>query len=292
MTKLSERAMLACLHVSAWSGSSHDRDVTEEVSETHSADIKDAGRYSKQIISKKALKDVNAAASLARRTHRLLTLPWQDDGSRILSTRGYVEYTDQMRLKRLAFEAAVDQFCGQWDMHVNDSKRRLGSMFDESDYPTVEDIKRKFGMDVEIKPVPDAGDFRAELDARSVSAIVKDIERRTEARLEAAMNDVFTRIADVTGKMVERLREYKPPQGENKAENTFRDSLVWNVKEVADILPSLNITNDPRLDELQKQLHKDLTEHSPEVLRDNDRLRNETADKAEKILNKVKKFLA
>jgi hypothetical protein len=290
MTKLSERAVIAVLHVGAWSGSSHDQSVTEEVSESHKADLKDAGKYSKQLISRKALKNVNRATSLARRTHRLLTLPWSDDGSRILSTMGYMAYTEQMRLKRHDFEASVHEFCTNMQSHINEAKQRLGSMFDQEDYPVSEVITKKFWIDVEIMPVPEAGDFRAELSNQSVSAIVKDIERRTNARLEQAMNDVFQRVAGVTEHMVERLRAYKPIEGA-RAENTFKDSLVYNCKELAELLPSLNITNDKRLVELQAKLD-DLTSNSPEVLRDNDRLRDQTATKAEKLLKKVQGYLA
>jgi hypothetical protein len=289
MSKLSERAMLACLHIGCWSGSSHDREVTEEVSERHKADSKDAGRYSKQLISKKALHHVNSVAGVARRTHKLLTLPWEDDGSRILSTIGYQAYTEQMRLKRLAFEAATTQFCEQLPEFINEAKTRLGSMFEAGDYDDVETIRKKFSIDVEIKPVPEAGDFRAALSDQSTKAIVKDIERRTDMRLEQAMKDVFLRVADVTEKMVERLRAYKPGNGE-PAQNLFRDSLIYNVQELGGLLPSLNITGDNRLFDLSTKLDA-LTEHAPEVLREDDKLREQTAAAAEKILKKVRDYM-
>lgn len=291
MSKLSERAVIAALHIGAWTGSSHDRGITEEVSEKHHADSKDAGRYSKQLISRKFLQHVGRNASTARRTHQLLTLPWDDDGSRILSTVGYNAYTEQMRLKRHAFEASVLEFCASLPSYIQEAKTRLGSMFSPEDYPVADVIQKKFWLDIEIKPVPEAGDFRAELSNQSVAAIVKDIEHRTDARLEAAMNDVFQRIADVTQHMVERLRAYKPVDG-GRAENTFKDSLVYNVQQLAELLPSLNITNDSRLDALQKRLLADLVDNSPEILRDNDKVRQQTADKAEKILAKVKGYLA
>lgn len=290
MSKLSERAVLAALHVGVWSGSSHDRDISEEVSENHRADLKDSGRYVKRLISQKFLRHVSSNANLARRTHRLLTLPWSDEGTRILSTTGYLAYTEQMRLKRHSFEASVLQFCEEMPSYVEEARTRLGSMFSAEDYPVSDIIRKKFWIDVEISSVPEAGDFRAELSNASVAAIVKDIERRTDKRLQDAVDDVFVRIADVTEKMVERLRAYKPGNG-GPAENKFRDSLVWNVKELAELIPALNITDDPRLVKLQERLLNDLTENSPEILRDSDAVREKTADKAAAILAKVKSYL-
>jgi hypothetical protein len=108
------------------------------------------------------------------------------------------------------------------------------------------------------------------------------------------MNDVYQRIMDVTGHMVERLKNYKPPTGKGKGEMgvNFQDSTVYNIKELADILPALNLTGDHRLDTLRQRLLDDLVEHSPEILKADPKIRSETARKAEKIYSKVKGFLA
>lgn len=294
MAKLSERAILSALHVGVWSGMAIDRDVTEEVSENHKADLKDAGRYNKRLISPVFLKPTSRVQSVARRTHQILTLPWEDNGKRILSTTGHKHYTEQMRLLRLQFDAAVREFLSKFDDAVKEAKPRLGTMFDVEEYPTAAEVKDKFWFDVEITGVPEAGDFRAELSDASVKAIVKDIERRADDRLQAAMNDVFERILKVTGHMVERLKNYTPPTGKTKGEkgSNFQDSTVYNIKELADLLPALNLTGDKRLDDLQQRLLSDLVEHSPEILKSNPKIRSETARKAEKIYSKVKGFLA
>lgn len=288
--KLSERAMIACLHAGSWTGQLVDQDVTDEVSQSHQAE-QDAGKYRKQIVARKFLHHVNSRIGMARRTHRVLTLPWDDNGERILSAMGYVQYTTQMRLQREAVEAAANEFATNMDEYIVEAKVRLGTMFDQADYPEADDIRKKFYVDVEIKPVPEAGDFRTELSEKTVKAIVADIERRSNERLEAAINDVFQRIATLTSHMVERLRVFTPAQGSERAQNIFKDSLVYNIKELADLLPSLNITNDGRIEKLRLQLLDDLTEHSPDLLRADERLRQRTADKAEKIYEKVKQYL-
>ena len=71
----------------------------------------------------------------------------------------------------------------------------------------------------------------------------------------------FQRVYDAVGRMAERLSTYEPSSAEDNAKNTFRDSLVYNVVELADLLPSLNITDDQRLTDLAKRLKADLAEH-------------------------------
>lgn len=290
MTQLNERAVLSTLHIGAWGGKSVDPEVTEEVEESHKAELRNSGTYSKKLIAPKFLRDVGSKVSVARRTHRILTLPW-DDSARILSTMGFTHYTEQMRLQRLGMEAAVAAFIAGYPDYIKEAKVRLGTMFDADDYPEQDALRRKFMFDVEIHPVPTAGDFRAELSDASIKAITKDIEARSKDRLQAAMNDVFDRILAATAKMAERLKAFKPPVGEEKAENVFRDSLVWNLSELADLLPSLNVAGDPRLEALQKQIQQNLTQNSPDLLREDEILRAKVAAQAEKLAAKVKKFL-
>ena len=183
MTRLSERAMLTSLHISSYAGNMFDQQATEEFNESNNADRKRAGRYNKKLIDPKFLSGVSAAHNNARRLHRLLTLPWDDDGTRILTTAGYLPYTEKMHDCRLKAEDEVKQFISTLPDAVKEAKQRLGELFNEDDYPTNDVLKSKFGFDVEIKPVPESGDFRAQLSDAQVKAIVKDIERRADQRL-------------------------------------------------------------------------------------------------------------
>lgn len=290
MSLLSERAMLASLRIGSWSGTLFDGQVSEEVIENHRAE-QGAGRYNKQIVARKFLHPVSSQISAARTAHRVLTLPWSDDGPRALSCQAYNIYTQQMRLCRQNVEAAAAKVAAGMPEAIEEARKRLGTMFNSEDYPSAGEIRDKFYVDAEISPMPDAQDFRAKLSDDSVKAIVKDIERRADERLTKAMGDIYRRVAEVTGKMAEKLKAYEPAQGDEPAKNTFRDTLVYNVKELADLIPALNITGDQALTDLQQRLLTDLLV-SPEQLKGDDKVRAATAKKADAIFNKVKKYLA
>ena len=291
MSNLSERAMLVQLHISSWSGMMVDRDVTDATNSDFKAE-KDAGRYNKRLVAAKFMEGISSAHSKARNTHRILTLPWEDNGARALASVGFIAYRSAMDECKLRAAKEVKAFLETRDAYIADAQRRLGDMYNIDDYPSADDIKAKFAFDVEIKPMPEAGDFRAKLSDESVKAVVKDIERRSQERLEVAMKDVFKRISEMVERMSSRLRDYQPPKGGNKAEGIIRDSLVSNIYELAnDVLPALNITNDKRIDELRASLLNDLVEHSPEILRADAKVRQATISKADKILKKVKSYM-
>ncbi len=291
MTKLAERAMLVSLHLSAWSGMLVDREVSDEVTTSHKAD-KAAGRFNKRIVATSFFADVSTAHQQGSRIHKLYTLPWEDGGTRILANTGFMVYSTAMKDCRLKSEAAVRALKGQLQAIKADGKSRLGTMYNEDDYPSEDDLMAKFGFDVEVKAVPDSSDFRVQMSDESAKAIVKDIERRTNQRLENAMNDVFLRVADVVGHLSQKLKDYVPAKDGNKAGGVIRDSVIQNIYELAsEALPILNVTNDPRITALQEQLVNDLAEHSPEILRSDAKVRAATLSKADKILKKVKGYM-
>ncbi len=291
--KLSERAMLVSLAIGSWSGTITDKEVTEEVIHNSQAE-KGAGKWTKVLITRKYLQHPGSKISAARTTHRVLTLPWEDGGTRILAASAYFNYTEQMRLARLSIEAAVAEAFDVERLieYKAEARQRLGRQYREEDFPTADEIRAKFYVDVEVKPIPEAGDFRTKLADKTMKSIMKDIERRTEERLEKAIKDVYQRIADVTEKMVDKLRAYEPSAGAEESNNRFRDSLVWNVKELADLLPALNITNDPKIEDMRQRLLSDLTANSPDILRIDAHERQRTAKAAEKILAKARQYLA
>lgn len=56
----------------------------------------------------------------------------------------------------------------------------------------------------------------------------------------------------------------------------FRDSLVSNVVDVVDLLGSMNLTNDPKMQLMQRQLRTAIQGVTPDALRGDGHLRRET----------------
>src|SRR5438270_10146005 len=88
---LPSRAMLCSLSISAWSARKHDRDASEEIAARHGAQA-DAGRYHKVLLPKQALAEIQKIVSEARGEHHFITLPWDDNGYRVLPAAAYMEH--------------------------------------------------------------------------------------------------------------------------------------------------------------------------------------------------------
>lgn len=286
---LSCRAMLASLHVTQWTARKIDRKATADVHERNAAQS-DAGRYNKLLIAKEALAEVTACVSEARSAHYAMTQPWLDEGGRILAAGHFAKYAERQRAIRDRFEAAADRFVASYDVFVQAARARLGDLFDGADYPSSRLIRSKFAYRSVVLPVPTAGDFRVGLSQGQADQVRAEIEESTREALQRAQKDAWTRIADVTSRVVDRLTAYRPAVGEGKAEGVFRDSLVENIRDLVDVLPGFNLTGDPAMASVTERL-KVLTLEDASALRNNESLRKGTAELAADILAEVSDYL-
>lgn len=289
---LSERAMLARLSITQWTAKKHDKRVSDDTNRAHGASS-EAGQYTKNLVAKDALAALSRIAEAARGAHSMLTLPWLDDGQRILPAAGYIVYVNRMREHRELFDQAAREFISSYPSFVEQAKRDLNGLFSIEDYPDPTVIADRFGFKTRILPVPNAQDFRVQIGDDSAAILRADVEQAGREALEGAMRDAWERISDVVGRMVERLNAYKPAKEKGeKTEGKFHNSLTENIKDLVAILPMLNLTNSPEMAAIIQRMEMDLLEYSAQDLRDDETARKSTAQAAQAILSEVASFLA
>lgn len=211
------------------------------------------------------------------------TLPWLDDGWRVLSGNAFFDVTDGIRKRSGERETLVAQFVEQYDEIIRNEQARLGQAFNADDYDP--DMHKRFTFDVFFMPIPEAGDFR--LDGLSAEDIAK-IEADTMARVEAQLKprEAWERIHEQVSKVAEKLRGYTGTK-----DGSFRDSLIENLRALVDVLPNLNITGDQNLAAMHKRLKDELCPFDPDTLRSNDIVREDVASAAERILREMSIYM-
>src|SRR5215472_10382915 len=125
-TSLSSKAMLCTVSISAWSGYKFDREASDEIAEIHGAE-KDSGRFNKRLVPRKELKEITEIIGRARRDHEFITLPWSDDGYRVLPSAAYMDHRDTMQLRAVEFKAAVSRLLAGFETLVT-NQSRLGTL--------------------------------------------------------------------------------------------------------------------------------------------------------------------
>lgn len=276
---ISNSAMLVDLNISVWTGRKMDKKVSEEVDASKGTKAR-AGNYHKKLLAgSDKLEKIQKIVSAVRTWNYNNTLPWSDGGSRLLPMKNFFEYKTMLNNFEQQYQQAVDEFLQEYPQLVSTSAFTLGSLFDRNEYPDAENLRGKFGFKYVFFPVPDAGDFRIDVEEQAKAELQQQYKSYYETKLAEAMKDAWTRLHDTLKHLSERM-DYTD---ENKKK--FWDSTITNATELCGLLSNLNVTNDPKLEEARQKLEKALAGVKPEDIRESEAIRTNVKSKVDEILN-------
>lgn len=280
--EISGKAMLVSLQITSWGNTRKDKRVTDETNQQHGASA-DAGRYSKHLLPPVELEAIGSFANAWRKWHRQQTLPWLDEGARILTTKNFIEFAAETKSKRYEFERLVSNFVSRYPQLVADAPSRLNGMFDPANYPDVSQIAGRFTATVNYAPVPLSQDFRVGLQSEQLDSLKADYEKNLSQAVEAAKRDVVERLAKPLAHMAELLRK-KDIKGA-----AIRNELIGNLREAVVLIPQLRLDDDSAFDALLKQADK-LADVDVDTLRLSEIARRDTAEEAERISKQLEGY--
>ena len=156
---LINEALLAVLNIRKWSGRRFDLDASNWVNAKYNAD-KDAARVNKRVVPKSFLAPIESVTVRARNTLKGVTLPWLDNGARMLPAISYFDVLTDIGVIRSAFDQEVRNLLDVYEPMKAASKLMLGGMYDEATFPTPDELRSKFSMELTCPPLPSASDFR------------------------------------------------------------------------------------------------------------------------------------
>jgi hypothetical protein len=273
INEITKKAMLVKMSIGVWSARKQDKAAEQTVQQTYETE-NDVVKVTKGLVPKEHINKVTSAAMRARMFHYQNTLPWSDDGYRILSVKNFDVYSKGIRNDiEPALQESFNEFIAAWKDIVKQSKKRLGKLWDEKDFPT--DIKNKFKFKINIVPIPTANDFRVHMRQDEVKEIKEQINHDIKETLQEAQKDLYIRLYTVIEKMVERL---------NDPEAKFKNALIENICEVCDLIPKLQVIEDSELETLRSRIVKSICTVDPEDLRKNKDTRKKTVKAASGIL--------
>lgn len=289
---LSSSALLVDFSASQWTARKIDKAKSADLTEAHKAKDKSA-HVSKKLIQADTLQAIAMLVTQAREFHKNNTSPWLDNGSRILSAKRHAAYMAGMEKFEEQFWPLVRLFVANYPRYIEEAARQhtaLGLLFNADDYPKTTRIEGKFGWRVTPTTLPDAADFRVDIGQSAIDRVKAQITETVNAAATNAVRDCFERAHDAVARMVESLNAFDPTKS-GKERGTFRDTMVTNIRDLADILPDLNFTGDARIDQLAVSL-RDLTSVDAEQMRASDNIRAGVAQKAMEIVQAVSDFMA
>lgn len=284
MTKhtIADRAMIATLSIGHWQGYRLDKQASAEITAAKGAKS-DAARVNKHLIPKEALAPVVTASGAVRTHFYDRTLPWRDNGGRILTRVAFMDFIPRHEELVAEFHEAVDHFLRvTYPAAIEQAEFRMGEMFDRDDYPAVGALRQRFYISLDIDAVTTSNDFRVALDSDHVDKIREAMDAAAEQRIQQANADVWRRIAEAVGRAQERLAT---------PDAVFRDSTIENIHDLVEMIPGLNILDDPEIERVRQMVAKTFGGADAKEIRKDPAHRQELAGEAKQIMDTMAGFL-
>lgn len=198
------------------------------------------------------------------------TVPWTT-GVDMLNIDHYIEFNKGLRQRVDEANRAVDTLCLSWEDEVKDDLERLSeiaiakgkpNLANASDYPDVDELRAKFGIEIRYMPVPTTGDFRVGISDDDKASLQKQID-------DAEVNANKHVIKSMIEPMQRAIAKLSVPIGNDGS--VFRDTLVDNLVEVTERMNKINLSDDAviqdSIDSLRDLISSYASEHGKDLLR-------------------------
>lgn len=260
-------SLLVDFNAPTWTARKLDKSTTAEVQHAKQAKAKGAARVNKHLLAGTTeLDDIVSFVQKVRNYVTSNTLPWADRGTRLLPTARFLEFDEQMKLYENEFVLKVNEFIQIYPSLITAQAMALGQMFNRAEFPDVKDIARKFDFRVTYMPLPTAGDFRVDVGIAAQEELKTKLNQVYEKRISAAIDEVRERLTESVSHLAEQLTvEY---EGSKAKPRRFYESTLETAKNLCAIVPALNITNDPKIEEVRADLERIIGGITADVVRD------------------------
>lgn len=216
---------------------------------------------SKRVIDTKhpAYKAVTAIKSQAAAFWRGITLPYPQEGVRLIRQADVSTFEERMNDFKTQLAAAVANLQLEYETIKEKAREKLGSLYNPQDYPdTLEGV---FSISWEYPPIEPPQyllNFNPQLYAQEQSRV----QQRFEDAVAMAENAFAEELSGLISHLVERLTD--EPDGKKK---TFKASTIENFKEFYQNFQRMNVRSNANLESLISQANNLVAGITPNDLR-------------------------
>ncbi len=284
MADISHRCMLVSLSRRVWQAATTDRDLAEQAESDAGAEHGTL-KVVKALAPKEYLEPIRRISDYGYVEHRRMTVPGFLRGQDLLATKTFDQYVEVQGLIRNKFHETVNDFKSVYPALLKSAPARLKGAYKKADFPTVDEIDHYFDYTVNFFPVPSIDDWRIDgLQDDQREKLRIEADQKVAEMYNAATRTVFERARKTLENIKNQAENYVGGPGAS----LLRDATIENLKEISELVQMMNITNDPELNQVGKDMVAEFGNLEGHELRRNERMRTDVATAASRILDRIK----
>lgn len=282
MSVIANSAVLVRLNISVWGASKRNKDLENEVARGKNADPKAMRMYDNLMVGSTGHKDVQKHAANVRLWHTNMTLPWDERGYRLCPTSLFLDYKSQHNLKRAAFDSMLDTFRVKYFSYRETARQYRGDMFNENDYPPVEEVMSKFAWNFVVAPVPESGHLCIDLPEQEMQELRQSCDEEVERKVAEAAKENEKRLLKELQGISAKCTDTGDDDEDDK--KRWHDTFVTNPIDLCRMLKHMNLSNDPKVEEARQRLEDIMAGKTKEMFKDSPTIRQEVKDEVDSII--------
>jgi hypothetical protein len=280
---ISSSAVLVELNISVWTANKLDKGATDSVLASNSASSGSAQVRKNLMAGTDKRKKIADYAARARLYHNQTTLSWSDKGARLLPTSLFMDYKSNMNVYQSNMTTMIEDFYANYADLIDLAKHHMGALFNPYDYPSIEELRSKFGFRLVFSPLPEGGDFRLDIPKADMDELGEQYESAFNDRLKDAMREPWDKLHKNLVHISEKLTDI---EGDDDSKKRYHDTLITNAQELCGLLTHLNITKDPLLENARRSLELTMLGVDIEDIKEHAEVRQSVKSKVDDILKK------
>ena len=287
ITSLATAGILVSVEVNVWSATKQDREISHEVTTAKKADD-NAGRFVKNLLADNQLhKDLLNYRQTVYNWMKRRTFSWNKSQDYLPATalpRFMQEYHEHEK----AFGEKLETFLAEYNTIVSNMAFKQGQMFNRADYPTVDQVRGKFGMRLYRNEVP-VGDFRCQIAQDLADEMNTHYTKQAQEIVQSILQDQKDRLIDVMQSLTHccGYDEYKGKDGEIKQKRRkIYEGTLEKAKEYCADYKGFNLTGDDELLQIVDELGVALRGVDADSLRESDAIRSTVKENVDEILQR------
>lgn len=280
---IANSAVLVRLNISVWGASKRNKDLENEVAANKNADPRAMRMYDNLMVGSSGHKDIQLHAAKSRLWHNTMTLPWDERGYRLCPTSLFMEYKSQHNLKKATFDNMVSKFEQKYESYRDIAKEYRGDVFNETDYPPVEEVMGKFAWNFVVAPVPESGHLCIDLPAQEMAELKASCDAEVERKVAEAAKENEKRLLKELQAISAKCTDTGNDEDDDK--KRWYDSFVTNPLDLCRMLKHMNLTNDPKIEEARQRLEDIMVGKTKDMFKDSPTVRQEVKEEVDSIIN-------
>lgn len=235
-----------------------DRKATHDAESANNA--YGAIKAQKMLYPKHLIDPIVSKENEVRNYLKSKTVEWGTTGLYLLDSSLFMEVADKLSTYQLERQQLVTVFANNWSNVMSQAQSQQGALFDPSVYPDVSNVVQQFTTTINYLPVGDIshGLFDT-VEAEIQQAIAQKVEETTRNLVRTALQQPLERLIDIVMNIHDKT---------SRDDSRLSESVYESLTALLDLMPALNVLDNPQLNQLAQTCRDKLTTTSIDALRD------------------------